>query len=159
MPIEDLRPLFTAQSAAKVHPALAMRAIDRNPRLTLDSDTIGLLRDGLGFYDMEIRWVVHLDATDALRLWRSRTGHQIYEAHVVLDAPGTRATIAGLKVEQHPDRFTGPLSNEPALFERVLISTVNHLRHFRAGHTPYGPSPSAGPAPEPWLPPTHPPAT
>jgi hypothetical protein len=159
VPVEDLRPLFTARSAAKVHPALAMRAIDRKLGLTLDLDTIGLLRDGLGFYDMEIRWVVHLDAADVLRLWRSWTGYQIYEAQVVLDAPGTRATIAGLKVEQHPDRFTGPLSNEPALFERVLISTVNHLRHFRAGHTLYGPSLSAGPAPEPWLPPTYPPAT
>jgi hypothetical protein len=87
-----------------------------------------------------------------LRLWRSWTGYQIYEAPVVSDPPGTGATIAGLKVEQHPDRFTGPLSNEPALFERVLISTVNHLRRFRAGHTPYGPSPFAGPAPQPWPP-------
>ncbi|GAA2581656.1 hypothetical protein GCM10010399_09310 [Dactylosporangium fulvum] len=150
VPVEDLRPLFTARSAAKVHPALAMRSIDRKPGLTLDSDTIGLLHDGLGFYDMEIRWVVHLDAADVLRLWRSWTGYQIYEARVVLDAPGARATIEGLKVEQHPDRFTSLLFNEPALFERVLISTVNHLRRFRAGHTPYGPSPSAGPAPEPW---------
>ena len=150
MPVEDLRPLFTARSAAKVHPALAMRSVDRRLGLTLDSDTIGLLRDGLGFYDMEIRWVAHLDATDLLRLWRSWTGYQIYEAQVVSDAPGTRATIAGLKVEQHPDRFTGLLANEPALFERVLISTVNHLRRFRAGHTPYGPSPSAGPMPEWW---------
>ncbi|HEV8566651.1 MAG TPA: hypothetical protein VGQ92_06055 [Actinoplanes sp.] len=150
MPVEDLRPLFTARSAAKVHPALAMRSLDRIPTLKLDSDTIGLLRDGLGFYDMEIRWVAHLDAADVLRLWRSWTGYQIYEAQVVHDAPAARATIVGLKVEQHPDRFTGLLSNEPALFERVLISTVNHLRHFRAGHTPYGPSPSAGPTPEPW---------
>jgi hypothetical protein len=150
VPIEDLRPLFTASSAAKVHPALAMRSIDRKPGLTLDSDALGLLRDGLGFYDMEIRWVIHLDATDVLRLWRSWTGYQIYEAQVVVDEPRARATITGLKVEQHPDRFTGLLSNEPALFERVLISTVNHLRRFRAGHTPYGPSPTAGPVPEPW---------
>jgi hypothetical protein len=152
VPVEDLRPLFTARSAARVYPALAMRSLDRTPGLTLDSDTVGLLRDGLGFYDMEIRWVVHLDAADVLRLWRSWTGYQIYEAQVVLDATGARASIAGLKVEQHPDRFTGLLSNEPALFERILISTVNHLRRFRAGHTPYGPSPSAGPAPEPWPP-------
>jgi hypothetical protein len=127
-----------------------MRSLDREPGLSLDSDTIGLLRAGLGCYDMEIRWVVHLDAADVLRVWRSWTGYQIYEAPVVLDGQAARATIAGLKVEQHPDRFTGVLSNEPALFEPVLISAVNHLRRFRAGHTPYGPSPPAGPAPEPW---------
>jgi hypothetical protein len=150
VPIEDLRPLFTERSAANVHPALAMLPVDRKPGLTLDLDTIGLLRDGLGFYDMEIRWVAHLDATDMLRLWRSWTGYQIYEARVVLDASGTLTTITELKVEQRPDRFTGLLSDEPALFERVLISTVNDLRRFRAGHTPYGPSPSAGAEPEPW---------
>lgn len=150
MPIEDLRPLFTEQSAINVHPALAMHRLGDIPRLTLDADTIGLLRDGLGFYDMEIRWVAHLDEADVLRLWRSWTGHQIYEAQVRVDQSGTSATFAELKVEQHPDRYTGRLSDEPALFERVLISTVNHLRDFRAGHTPYGPSISAGPAPDPW---------
>jgi hypothetical protein len=129
VPVEDLRPLFTARSAAEVHPALAMRPVDRKPGLILDSDTIGLLRDGLGFYDMEIRWAVHLDAADVLRLWRSWTGYQIYEAQVLPNAQATFAGIAGLKVAQHPDRFTGLLSNEPALFERVLISTVNTLRH------------------------------
>jgi hypothetical protein len=150
VPIEDLRPLFTERSATNVRPALAMDVLGDIPTLTLDSDTIGLLRDGLGFYDMEIRWVAQLDATDVLRLWRSWTGHQIYEAQVTVDRSGTSAAFANLKVEQHPDRYTGRLSEEPALFERVLISTVNHLRHFRAGHTPYGPSPSAGPAPDPW---------
>jgi hypothetical protein len=45
-----------------------MRRLDEVPRLTLDRDTIGLLRDGLGFYDMEIRWVAHLDEADVLRL-------------------------------------------------------------------------------------------
>jgi hypothetical protein len=150
VPIEDLRPVFTERSAAQVHPALAMQAVDQKPGLALDLDTIGLLRDGLGFYDMEIRWVAHLDDASVLRLWRSWTGYQIYEAKVVLDASGARATFAELKVEQHPDRFTGLLSNEPTLFEQVLISTVNELRRFRAGHTPYGPSPSAGAEPERW---------
>ena len=93
--------------------------------------------------------MAHLEDTNVLRLWRSWTGYQIYEAKVVLDASGTRATFAELEVEQHPDRFTGLLSNEPTLFEQVLISTMNHLRHFRGGHTPYGPSPSAGAEPEP----------
>lgn len=127
-----------------------MRSVDQKPGMALDPDTIGLLRDGLGSYDMEIRWMAHLDDTHVLRLWRSWTGYQIYEAAVVLDGSGSHATFAELKVEQHPDRYNGPLSNEPALFERVLISTVNHLRRFRAGHTPYGPSPTAGPEPEPW---------
>jgi hypothetical protein len=148
LPIDDLRPLFT-ECATNVHPALAMHRLGAIPRLTLDSDTIGLLRDGLGFYDMEIRWVAHLDETDVLRLWRSWTGHQIYEAQLMVDQSRTNAVFGDLKVEQHPDRYTGQLSDEP-LFERVLISTVNHLRHFRAGHTPYGPSPSAGPTPDPW---------
>jgi hypothetical protein len=48
----------------------------------LDTDTIGLLRDGPWFLDMEIRWVAHLDDSDVLRLWRSWTGHQVYEAWV-----------------------------------------------------------------------------
>jgi len=150
MSIDDLRPLFTERSAAKVQPALAMSPAHQAPRLVLDADTIGLLRDGLGFYDMEIRWVAHLDDADVLRLWRSWTGHQIYEATVVVADAGAIATFAELTVEQNPDRYAGRLSEEPGLFERVLISTVNHLRHFRAGHTPYGPSPSAGPAPAPW---------
>ncbi len=105
MSAEDLRPLFTERSAAKVHAGLAMQSVADAPRLKLDPDTVGLLRDGLGFYDMEIRWVAHLDEADAF---------------------------------------------EPAMFERMLGITVNHLRRFRAGHTPYGPSPSAGPAPDLW---------
>jgi hypothetical protein len=150
MPAADLRPLFNERSAAHVHPGLAMHRLNEAPRLTLDPDTIGLLRDGLGLYDMEIRWMAHLDEADVLRVWRSWTGYQIYEAHVTVEALGASATVTDLKVEQHPDRYTGRLAEEPAWFEQVLITTVNHLRHFRAGHTPYGPSPSAGPAPEPW---------
>ena len=70
-----------------------MQPADQKPGLALDPDTIRLLRDGLGFHDMEIRWVAHLDDTNVLRLWRSWTGYQIYEAKVVLDASGTRATF------------------------------------------------------------------
>lgn len=150
MPAEDLRPLFTALSAAKVHAGLTMHVVGQVPRLALDADTIGLLRDGLGFFDMEIRWVAHLNDSDVLRLWRSWTGYQVYEAQVEVDRSGTRASFTYLKVEQHTDRHSGRLPEEPSLFERVLISTVNHLRYFRAGHTPYGPSPNAGPAPVPW---------
>jgi hypothetical protein len=91
---------------------------------------------------MEIRWVARLDEADVLRLWWSWTGYQIYEAHVVIENAGTSATFTDLNVEQHPDRYTGRLEEGPALFERVLISAVNHLSHFRAGHTPYGPSSS-----------------
>ena len=127
-----------------------MRSIGRVPRLTLDPDTLGLLRDGLGWFDMEIRWIAHLDDTDMLRLWRSWTGQQIYHAHVTPDGTGTHMVFTDLRIEHAPDRYPGNPAQEPALFERVLISTVNHLRHFRAGHTPYGPSPSAGPIPAPW---------
>ncbi len=127
-----------------------MHLTGRIPRLTLDLDTIGLLRDGLGFFDMEIRWVAHLDDSNVLRLWRSWTGFQVYEAQVQMDDSGTQARFTDLKVEQHPGRYSGRLHEEPNLFERVLISTVNHLRRFRAGHTPYGPSPSAGSVPDPW---------
>lgn len=147
---EDLRPLFTERSTARVHPGLAMHRLDDVPRLTLDSDAIDLLRDGLGFYDMEIRWLALLDKGDVLRLWRSWTGNQVYEAQVTLDPSGASAAFTSLEVEQHRDRYTGRLAEEPALFERIVISTINHLRYFRAGHTPYGPSPSAGPAPAPW---------
>ncbi|MET7419946.1 hypothetical protein [Dactylosporangium sp. NPDC005555] len=150
VPAEDLRPLFTERSAAKVHPALALHLTGHVPRLTLDADTVGLLRDGLGFFDMEIRWLAHLNDADVLRLWRSWTGHQVYEAQVSVDTSGASAVFTGLEVEQHPDRYSGRLGEEPALFERILISTVNHLRRFRAGHTPYGPSLSAGPPPDPW---------
>jgi hypothetical protein len=150
MPADDLRPLFTERSAAKVRPGLDMSGVGAAPGLVLEADAVGLLRDGLGFYDMEIRWVAHLDDVDVLRIWRSWTGYQIYEAKVVVDSIGVTATCVDLTVEQHPDRYTGRLSGEPATFERVLISIVNSLRYFRAGHTPYGPSPSAGPVPDRW---------
>ncbi|GAA2396437.1 hypothetical protein [Dactylosporangium salmoneum] len=144
MSVHDLRPLFTERSAAQVRPGLAMVPVAEAPRLALDADAAGLLRDGLGTFDMEIRWLAHLDDTATLRLWRSWTGFQVYEARVIT------ARLTGLKVEQHPDRHTGKLSDEPMQFERVLIRVVNDLRRFRAGHTPYGPSPAAGPLPDPW---------
>ncbi|AEV84185.1 hypothetical protein ACWT_3162 [Actinoplanes sp. SE50] len=150
MPPEDIRPLFTAPSAARVRPALALHLTGHRPGLILDADTIGLLRDGLGYFDMEIRWMAHLDDADTVRMWRSWTGFQVYEAQVRVRGSGESAVFTDLKVEQHPDRYSGRLHEEPALFERILISSVNHLRHFRAGHTPYGPSPSAGPLPDPW---------
>lgn len=149
MPIENLRPLFTERSAAKVRPGLAMSPAGTASRLVLDADAVRLLWDGLGFYDMEIRWVAHLDDTGVLRLWRSWTGHQIYQARAVATGTGTTRFV-DVTMEQHPDRYTGKLADEPGKFERVLISTINHLRRFRAGHTPYGPSPSTGPAPDPW---------
>jgi hypothetical protein len=74
-----------------------MRSLDREPGLSLDSDTIGLLRAGLGCYDMEIRWVVHLDAADVLRVWRSWTGYQIYEV--------CRKRSRGSGAGKHGDRW------------------------------------------------------
>ena len=145
MAIEDLRPLFTERMAAKVHPAQTLRPVAEKPRLILDADARGLLRDGLGYFDMEIRWMVHLDEAGVLRMWRSWTGFQIYEARVAADG-----SLSDLRVEQHPDSYTGLLCREPELFEQVLSASIDQLRQFRAGHTPYGPSESAGPLPEPW---------
>ncbi|MBB2948442.1 hypothetical protein FB565_008225 [Actinoplanes lutulentus] len=145
MPSEDLRPLFSTADAGRVQPALDLRPVTSDPHLVLDADTTALLRDGLGGYDMEIRWMAHLDGEGVLRMWRSWTGLQVYEAGVTGDR------ISGLRVEQHPDRYTGSLDQEPELFCRVLISVVNELRRFRAGYTPYGPaSPSTGPEPSRW---------
>lgn len=117
--------------------------------LRLDPDTVGLLRAGLGRYDMEIRWLAHLDASDVLRLWRSWTGHQVYGATLVQDAAGG-GVLDGLEVEQDPDRHRGRLDDEPGRFDATVASVVDHLRRFRAGHTPYGPAPDADPAPAPW---------
>ena len=111
MAIEDLRPLFTERMAAKVHPAQTLRPVDEEPRLILDADALGLLRDGLGYFDMEIRWMVHLDEAGVLRLWRSWTDFQIYEARV-----GADGAISDLRVEQHPDRYPGLLSRPPEPF-------------------------------------------
>ena len=99
---------------------------------------------------MEIRWLAHLDDADVLRLWRSWTGHQIYQARIERPAVDHRV-IRSLLVEQEPDRYGGSVSSEPDQFERVLISVVNTLRRFRCGHTPYGPGPDAEPLPPPWL--------
>lgn len=49
-----------------------------------------------------------------------------------------------------PDRYRGSLSDEPGNFERILVSVVNTLREFLAGHTLYGPTPAAEPRPATW---------
>jgi len=118
-------------------------------RLRLDADAQGLLRDGLGHFDMEVRWLAHLDEADVLRIWRSWVGFQINEARI---EPGTdgSARITRLEVEQHPDRHRGLLTDEPLRFERVTALVINTLREFRAGYTPYGPAEGAGPKPPTW---------
>lgn len=126
-----------------------MIAAPSSPRLRLDLDTMRLLRDGLGHFDMEVRWLAQLDGSGVLRLWRSWTGHQIYEVAVVKDAQG-QGVLDRLKVEQHPDRHRGRLDAEPHQFEHILVSVVNTLRRFRAGYTPYGPAPDADPEPPAW---------
>jgi hypothetical protein len=147
--VADLRPRFTEDNAHQAHPGLRLTTVPRSPSMVLDADTRQLLTDGLGRFDMEIRWLAHLDETDVLRLWRSWTGHQIYQAVVEWQAAG-QWVIRDLAVEQEPDRYRGSLSAEPDQFERVLVSVVNTLRRFRAGHTPYGPTPDAEPLPSPW---------
>jgi hypothetical protein len=150
MPAPDLRPLFTGDTAAKVHRGLAMTLAPTQSSLVLDHDALSLLRDGLGGYDMEIRWMAHLDDSNTLRLWRSWTGLQIYEATVVLDQSQTSGAILALKVEQDKEHYRGSMAEEPTQFEEILASTLDTLRHFRAGHTPYGPAEGAGPVPPPW---------
>lgn len=145
----DLRRLFTDDTAATTHPGLRMAAVPSSPGLRLDPDTVDLLRGGLGRYDMEVRWIAHLDASGRLRLWRSWTGYQVYEVTVVAEADGS-GVLSGLTVEQDPDRHRGEPAAEPARFEAVLASVVNELRRLRAGHTPYGPDPGADPLPAPW---------
>lgn len=127
-----------------------MTLVPVQPTLTLDADALGLLRGGLGTYDMEIRWLAKLDESNVLRMWRSWTGHQIYQADVSIDEAQSHATITSLHVEQHADRFTGSVDGEPSRFESVLASSINTLRQFRAGHTPYGPVDGADPLPQPW---------
>jgi hypothetical protein len=137
----DLRPAFSAEG---IRAAARLTAAAAAPRLRLDPDTVGLLRSGLGRYDMELRWLAHLDDTGVLRLWRSWTGHQIYQ---VTEADGG---LSGLAVEQDPEHYRGGVAGEPGRFEAVLALVVNDLRMLRAGHTPYGPVPGADPAPAPW---------
>lgn len=145
----DLRPLFTERTAAKTRPGRLMTGVAAPPRLVLDTDALGLLRDGLGWFDMEIRWLAFLDSSNVLRLWRSWTGYQTYEVTVDVRDPD-RAVLRGLKIEQHPDVYTGDLTAEPDRFERILVSIINTLRAFRAGHTPHGPTPDADELPPPW---------
>ena len=93
--------------------------------------------------------MAHLDETNVLRLWRSWTGHQIYQAVLEQQVAG-QWLIRDLAVEQEPTRYRGSLSAEPEQFDKVLVSIVNTLRSFRAGHTPYGPALDAGPLPPAW---------
>jgi hypothetical protein len=143
----DLRPHFTDDT--ETHPGLRLTAVPGSSSQLVDADTKQLLADGLGRFDMEIRWLAHLDHTNVLRLWRSWTGHQIYQA-VLERQTADQWVIREVAVEQEPARYRGSLSAEPDQFENVLVSVVNTLRYFRAGHTPYGPAPDAEPLPSPW---------
>jgi hypothetical protein len=44
-----------------------MTAVPSPPSLVLDADVRQLLYDGLGRFDMEIRWLAHLDESNVLR--------------------------------------------------------------------------------------------
>jgi len=145
--VADLRPRFTDDT--DTHPGLRLTAVRRSSNVVVDADSHLLLSDGLGPYDMEIRWLAHLDDSEVLRIWRSWTGFQVYQA-LLEPQPADRWSIRELAVEQDPDRYQGSLTDEPARFDAVLVAIVNTLRYFRAGHTPYGPAADAGPAPSPW---------
>jgi len=149
MPGSDIRPLFTTDTNARVHGGLKLADVPQAPSLVLDPDTLSLLRDGLGQYEMEVKWLVHLDSLGRLRLWRSWTGYLMYDAICLVDING-RGRLTGLKVEQHPDRYRGSVRDEPGRFENVLIGVVNLLRELRAGHGLYGPVEGADPRPPHW---------
>jgi hypothetical protein len=127
-----MRYLFTESTAAATHPGLQMAEVRAPCRTTLDADARRLLRDGLGRVDMDVRWLVHLDGANVLRLWRSWTGHQIYEATLRENADGV-AVVERLEVEQHPDRYRGGMAAEPRRFEEVLVVVLDTVREVRAG--------------------------
>jgi hypothetical protein len=147
--VPDLRPLFTEETAARIQAGRQLVQVTDSCGLRLDADAQGLLRDGLGHFDMEVRWLAHLDEANVLRIWRSWVPFQIYEAVVepIADRP---AAITRLRVEQDPDRFRGRLADEPQRFEQTVTLVINTLRELRAGYTPYGPAEGAGPRPSTW---------
>ncbi|MEV6965180.1 hypothetical protein AB0M47_08670 [Hamadaea sp. NPDC051192] len=147
----DLRPLFTADVAAVVHSGSLMAEVPRMPSLKLHADTLSLLRDGLGHHEIEVKWLGQLDQQGTLRLWRSWTGHLMYEAIVTIaDAGIGTVTVTGLRVERDTSRYTGSIDDEPATFERVIIGMVNLMRQLRAGHGSCGPVDGAEPLPSRW---------
>jgi hypothetical protein len=121
------------------------------PGLTveLSADDIALLRAGLGPYGTDMRWLAVLDLdprlpdrpeTGVLRLWRSWTGRQIYQARVALREDGS-AVLTDLLVESDPEiyRASGGRDGEVHQFREVLASAVlDVLRDLRAGRAPIG---------------------
>ena len=77
--------------------------------------------------------------TGVLRLWRSWTGTQVYEARVALRQDGS-AMLTDLLVESDPERHRSSGDGELRQFRDVLGSAVlDQLRDLRAGRSPYGP--------------------
>lgn len=143
---EDLRPVFTAEVRARVE---AARRLVPVPGLTLElsADDVALLRAGLGHYGTDMRWLAVLDPdpgmpgrpeTGVLRLWRSWTGMQIFEARVTLHENDT-AVLTDLLVESDPEIYRSPGNDELHHFRQVLASEVLQLlRDLRAGRAPIG---------------------
>lgn len=89
------------------------------PDVSLSADEEAALRIGVGRVDMEIRWLAWLDDQDALRLWRSWTGFEIYRAIFEQRANALEATA--LLVESSPERFgTEPAEDHGARFAETL---------------------------------------
>ena len=77
--------------------------------------------------------------TGVLRLWRSWTGTQVYEARVALRQDGS-AMLTDLLVESDPERYRSSGDGELRQFRDVLGSAVlDQLRDLRAGRSSYGP--------------------
>jgi hypothetical protein len=113
----------------------------------LSADDVALLRAGLAPYGSDVRWMALLEAdprmpgrpaAEVLRLWRSWSGTQIYEARAELRNDGS-ALLTDLLVESDPERYRGFGADELNVFREVLSSAVlDQLRELRAGRSPYG---------------------
>lgn len=144
---EDLRPPFTTDVRARLQPATRPVPV-MGLIVELSADDVALLRAGLAPYGTDVRWLAILDPdprvpdqpeTGVLRLWRSWTGTQVYEARVALRQDGS-ALLTDLLVESDPERYRSSGDDELSQFRDVLGSAVlDQLRDLRGGRSPYGP--------------------
>lgn len=142
----DLRHPFTAEVRARLVGALRL-VPQPGLAVELSADDVALLEYGLAPYGSDVRWLGVLDLdppasgrpeTGVLRLWRSWTGMQIYEARVVLREDRS-ALVTDLLVESDPERYRGFDDEELDVFALTLRSAVlDQLRDLRAGQSPYG---------------------
>lgn len=145
VPAEDLRLPFTDEVRRGLQPARRPVPVP-GLRVQLSADDVALLRAGLALYGSEVRWLAVLDPdppapgrpeAGVLRLWRSWTRLQIYEARAALHEDGS-AVLTDLLVESDPEVYDGFGDRELDVFLETLGSAVlEQLRDLRAGRSPY----------------------